>query len=214
MKPKTAEKSDATEPKRQNESTRERLLEAAFALFCEHGFSDVSMLQIATRAQVSKRDLYALFRNKLAVLADCIKERARRLRGPLDEADQAPKTREALAATLVEIGVSILKGVSQPEVLTVYRLTISESDRAPEIARLLDRNGREANHKALTKLLTKAQAKNLIVAGKPADLATRFFAILWDDLLIRLLMRLREPPTDDEVRERAHIATETLFNSG
>ena len=73
MKPKTAEKSDSTHPKRQNESTRERVLEAAFTLFCEHGFSDVSMLEIATRAQVSKRDLYALFRNKQAVLADCIK---------------------------------------------------------------------------------------------------------------------------------------------
>jgi AcrR family transcriptional regulator len=132
LKPKTAEKSDSTHPKRQHESTRERVLEAAFTLFCEHGFSDVSLLEIATRAQVSKRDLYALFRNKQAVLADCIKERARRLRGPLDEADQAPKNREALAATLVEIGVSILKGVCQPEVLTVYRLTISESDRAPE----------------------------------------------------------------------------------
>jgi hypothetical protein len=60
-------------------------------------------------------------------------------------------------------------------------------------------------------LLTKAQAKNLIVAGKPADLATRYFAILWDDLLVRLLMRLREPPTDDEIRERARRATETLF---
>ena len=88
---------------------------------------------------------------------------------------------------------------------------MAESDRAPEIARLLDRNGREANHKALTKLLTKAQAKNLIVAGKPADLATRYFAILWGDLLIRLLMRLREPPSDDEIRERARSATETLF---
>ena len=50
MKPKTAEKSDSTHPKRQNESTRERVLEAAFTLFCEHGFSDVSMLEIATRA--------------------------------------------------------------------------------------------------------------------------------------------------------------------
>jgi hypothetical protein len=59
LKPKTAEKSDSTHPKRQHESTRERVLEAAFTLFCEHGFSDVSLLEIATRAQVSKRDLYA-----------------------------------------------------------------------------------------------------------------------------------------------------------
>jgi len=38
MKPKTAEKSASTHPRRQNESTRERVLEAAFTLFCEHGF--------------------------------------------------------------------------------------------------------------------------------------------------------------------------------
>jgi Bacterial regulatory proteins, tetR family len=66
MKPKTAEKSASTHPKRHNESTRERMLEAAFTSFCEHGFSDVSTLEIATRARVS-RDLYALFRNKQAV---------------------------------------------------------------------------------------------------------------------------------------------------
>src|SRR5260370_40408083 len=51
MKPKIAEKSDFSHPKRQDESTRERVLEAAFTLFCEHGFSDVNMLKIATRAQ-------------------------------------------------------------------------------------------------------------------------------------------------------------------
>src|SRR6202047_5602335 len=92
MKPKTAEKPATTPPKLQNESTRERVLEAAFTLFCEHGFSDVSMLEIATRAQVSKRDLYALFRNKQAVLADCIKERARRLRGRLGEGNRSEIT--------------------------------------------------------------------------------------------------------------------------
>jgi AcrR family transcriptional regulator len=48
---------------------RERVLEAAFTLFSENGFSSTSMLDIATRTRVSKRDLYALFNNKHAVLA-------------------------------------------------------------------------------------------------------------------------------------------------
>jgi hypothetical protein len=42
-------------------SIRVRILEAAFTLFREHGFSSTSMLDIVTRARVSKRDLYALF---------------------------------------------------------------------------------------------------------------------------------------------------------
>jgi len=37
-------------------------------LFVEQGFSSTSMLDIVTRARVSKRDLYALFNNKHAVL--------------------------------------------------------------------------------------------------------------------------------------------------
>src|SRR5262249_83861 len=55
-------------------SIRQRILEAAFNLFSESGFSPTSMLNIVTRARVSKRDLYALFRNKHAVLAACIHE--------------------------------------------------------------------------------------------------------------------------------------------
>lgn len=39
MKPMTAEKSDSAHPWRQNESTPERVLEAALTLLCEPGFS-------------------------------------------------------------------------------------------------------------------------------------------------------------------------------
>jgi hypothetical protein len=34
--------------------------------------------------------------------------------------------------------------------------------------------------------------------------------VLWGDLLIRLLMRVRQAPADDEIEERARAATETL----
>ena len=106
---------------------RERVLKAASTLFRENGFSSTSMLDIVTRARVSKRDLYALFNNKHAVLAACISERAQQMRRPLDTATPVPQTRDALAKLLVELGVSILKTVCQPEVLTVYRLAIAES---------------------------------------------------------------------------------------
>ena len=196
--------------KRVSSSSRERILEAAFTLFDERGFSSTSMLDIVTRARVSKRDLYALFNNKHAVLAACISERAQLMRRPLDTTP-VPQTRDQLAALLVEFGVSILKTVCRPEVLTVFRLTIAESDRAPEIARALDSRGHEANRKALTELVREAQARGLVVAGDPATLAARYLTILWGDLLIRLLMRVREPPTKREIETRARAATETLM---
>jgi AcrR family transcriptional regulator len=199
-------------PASSDTSIRERVLKAAFAVFRERGFSDASTLEIATRAQVSKRDLYALFGTKQAMLAACITARARRMRQPLDLTAPAPESREAVAATLVELGRSILHGVCQPDVLAVYRLAIAESDRAPEIARTLDRAGREANHLMLSTWLAKAQAQHQIGAGNPATMAANFLAVLGGGLLIQLLLRVREAPTAGEIERRARAATETLLS--
>jgi AcrR family transcriptional regulator len=192
-------------------SLRERLLNAAFAVFRKRGFSGARTLDIATRARVSKRDLYALFGSKHAILAACIAERAGRMRQPLASAAPVPETREAVAATLRELGASILRGVCHPEVLAVYRLAIAESDRAPEIARALDGNGRQANHRALGEWLAKVQALGLIGPDEPAAMVERFIALLWGDLLVRLLLGVRDAPTAAEIEARARAAADALL---
>jgi AcrR family transcriptional regulator len=190
---------------------RERVLKAAFTLFCERGFSATSMLEIATHAKVSKRDLYALFRNKHDLLASGIAERSREMRRLLVSSIPMPSSRKALTATLVEVGIAIMQTVCAAEVLMIYRLAIAESDRAPQIARLLDGNGREANRKALAEFLTKAQFRGLIGPGDPVALTARYVSTLWGDLLIQLLLRVRDAPHPKEIRARALAATEAVM---
>jgi hypothetical protein len=86
-----------------------------------------------------------------------------------------------------------------------------KTSRAPVIARALHSSGHEANQKALTALVRKAQAQGLVQAGDPAVLAARYFAVLSGDLMIRLLMRVREAPTEREIKVRARAAAETLM---
>jgi AcrR family transcriptional regulator len=205
------EQEASSRPTPASNSIRDRVLNAAFSLFREHGFSTTSMLEIVTEARISKRDLYALFRNKHEVLAACISERTERMRRPLDTMISVPQTRDALATLLVEFGVSALKTMCHPDALTVFRLAIAESDRAPEVARTLDSSAREANIKALTELIRKAQSRGLIATGDPGVLVARFFSALAGDLLIRLLMRVRKAPTEEEVSARAHAAAETVM---
>ena len=183
-------------------SIHERVLTAAFAVFRKRGFSGATTLEVATRAQVSKRDLYALFGSKHALLAACIKERASRMRQPLELAAPIPGSREAVAATLVELGTSILRVTCHPDVLAVHRLAIAESDRAPAIARTLDNSGREVNHASLGAWLARAQAQGLIGTGDPAVIAAHFLALLWGGVLIQLLLRVRDAPTPDEIESR------------
>ena len=63
---------------------RERILDAAFAAFMKSGYATTSTLEIATRARVSKRELYAEVGNKQEILIACISERATRLKVPAD----------------------------------------------------------------------------------------------------------------------------------
>ena len=84
------------------DSIRGRILSAAFAAFTEHGFTQASTLEIATRAKVSKRELYALFGNKQQMLVACIQARAKRMRLPVDW--PVPDSRAELEAGLAKFG--------------------------------------------------------------------------------------------------------------
>src|SRR5258708_21547701 len=96
---------------------RQRILEAAFAAFMEHGFAETSTLEIATRARASKRELYAHFGSKQEMLVACIAERAKRLRMPAYW-PEIPD-RETLALALTSLGTNLLREISEPTVVAV-----------------------------------------------------------------------------------------------
>ena len=187
---------------------RERVLSAAFSAFMEKGYAGTSTLEIATRAKVSKRELYQVCSDKSTLLKDAITERAQRMRLPLE---LPPATdRAALATTLTALGTSVLRGVSDPPVLGVHRLAIAESAHAPEVAHALA-TARSAGRAALAGMLKQAQADRLIGAGDPATMAVEFFALLWGDLLLLLLLRVEAPPKPQMLEQRARAATEKFL---
>lgn len=182
---------------------RARILDAAFAAFGADGYAQTSMLEIATRAKVSKRELYALVGNKHEMLVACISERTDRMR-PTAEVPE-PSNRVSLADVLSAFGERLLCEVSDPVVLGVFRLAIAEAERAPEIARALDSIGRAAARKELATILERARSRGLL-DGDTAEMTERFLALLWGDLMMKLLLGLAEPPTREEARHRANAA--------
>jgi len=127
-----------------------------------------STLEIGTRARVSKRDLYALVGTKQEMLIACISERARRLVVPADL--PVLRDRETLAQVLASFGTKLVREISDPAVIAVFRLAIAEAVQAPEVARSLDSIGRETSRAALRKIMAQAQESGLLT-GRPAELA-------------------------------------------
>jgi AcrR family transcriptional regulator len=182
---------------------RDRILEAAFRAFRKSGYAKASTLEIATRARVSKRELYALVGNKQEILIASISERAKRLAVPANL--PALRDRETLEQVLVSFGTKFVHEVSDPAVIGVFRLAIAEAVQAPEVARTLDSIGREASRAALRKIMAEAQASGLLT-GRPAELAERFGGLLWRDLLVSLLLGVIKRPNPREIAGRARDA--------
>ena len=123
-----------------------------------------------------------------------------------------PKDRDALVETLVAFGATLLREVTRPEVLAVFRLALSEAEQTTEIACTLDGLGRVATGKALAHMLAGAQLAGLLAPAKASEMADDFTAILWrGGLMIRLLSRIATPPNAKECARRARAATAALL---
>jgi AcrR family transcriptional regulator len=185
-------------------AVRDRILDAAFTAFMKSGYAATSTLEIATRARVSKRELYAVVGNKQEMLMACISERAKRLDVPADL--PVLHDRETFAQVLTSFGTMLVREISDPAVIAVFRLAIAEVAQAPEVARALDSIGRETSRAALRKIMARAQASGLI-SGRPAELAEQFAGLLWRDLMVSLLLGVTDRPNPREIAARARGAT-------
>ena len=189
---------------------RQRILEAAFSAFRESGYADTSTLEIATRAHVSKRELYALVGAKDELLAACIRARAKRLEAPADL--PVARDRETLGRTLASLGAQLLREISDPTVIGVFRLAIAEAARAPEVAGALDSIGRETGRAALRGIMDQARSAGLL-DGRPSEMAEQFYGLLWGNLMVSLLLGVADRPSPHEITRRARNATAAFLRA-
>ncbi|WP_186059058.1 TetR/AcrR family transcriptional regulator [Burkholderia gladioli] len=193
-----------TEDAGSERSPRKRIIEAAFRIFAEKGYESASTLAIATQAKVSKRDIYANFSNKQDMLLACIEGRGQRMN--LGAALPRATSAAMLEKVLASFASRLLVEVTDPIIITIYRLAIAEVARAPEIARTLDRIGRKASQQALTTWLAQAQQDELLGQGEAAALAAEFLALAWNDLRTDLLLGVAPRPSAEALTEQARQA--------
>jgi TetR/AcrR family transcriptional repressor of mexJK operon len=190
LHPVTAARQEAS-PKRQ------RVLEAARALFLARGYGAVSMDAVAQRAGVSKATLYAYFQSKDALFAtmmdgcsltDMVEERLFAL-APAD-----------LPAALTAIGQTVLRFLVRPDILAVFRIAVAESARFPELGQTFHARGPQRFLDRLTEWLVEQQrAGRVRQAADPVVAAQQFAALLRSGLFLRTTLALPPPPTEAEI---------------
>jgi hypothetical protein len=104
-----------------------------------------------------------------------------------------------------------MQGICSRPVLVLQRLAVAVAEDEPEVAQTFDGAGRKVNRAALRKFLVQAQARNLLGPGEPAAMAEDFFALLWGDLLVELLMCVATPPSLRALNRKARRATDKFL---
>ena len=188
---------------------RQRILQAAMELFMARGYTGTSTLAIASAAKVSKRDLYAAFSTKQAILAACVRQRAGAMQAPL--LLERPASRTELIAILERYGVRLRVGVTDPKVIATYRLAIQEAPSNPELAQTLREEGRMAAFNAVAALLRAAQSAGVLRSGPVEPMAGLYLALLIGDLVLEHLLGHTDAGGEAQAGHFAEQATRALL---
>ena len=118
--------------------SRAAVVEAARALFLEHGYAGTTMEDIAARAGITKRTVYNNYADKGALFTQIVtdviasaEEFARSLADDFAEGIIAAD----LSAALHDLGTRLALAILRPQVVALRRLLISEARSFPELAR-------------------------------------------------------------------------------
>ena len=125
-------------------ATQWRIVKAAFALFCEHGYAGTTMAQIAEAAGVAVQTVYFTFHTKAAVLSRAYDFAVMGEDEPLVPWDQ-PWYRQMVAAEDVVDGLRhLVSGVGDitRRLTPLYVVASGSAAGDPEVAAVVDRHER------------------------------------------------------------------------
>lgn len=174
------------------------MLEAATALFLEKGFEQTSLSDIVARSKGSRTTLYELFGNKEGLLHAMIREATARVWEEVRWKDAPPALTEE---GLVEVACQLLREITAPSSVSVFRIVFAEGRRMPDIVDLFLDSGPHAVRRQLADWFRAAQAEGRLAEGPAAeDLMEAFLGLILGDYNLRC--GLRDEPADARDVER------------
>ena len=205
---------DATEAPRpgrpRSPEKSEAICDAAACLFLAQGVAGTSMDAVAQAAGVSKQTVYARFRSKEDLFKEVIRQKMVDYQLTLEEFPVRRPLREALQA----IGRRFVDLLFDEQVVSMFRVVISESVRQPQVARLFYESGPGQTMGAMEAFLKQRVADGQVEIEDCQYAASTFFLMLKGQqhmaLMLNLPIQMDDAARDRHV-ERAVDAFLTLF---
>lgn len=189
----------------EDRSTRKRraIVQAAMALFLQHGYLGTSMDQIAAFAAVSKPTVYKFFPDKEQLFTEIVFETLDRAGDPFRAERSSLAQTDHLDADLRQLARRYLATVTQPTVLQLRRLVIGASHQLPAVARAYYERAPEQTMRALADCFQRLADRDLLQPGDPLIAASHFAFLVLGRVLDKSLFCGDRPFSDADLTAQA-----------
>ena len=188
---------------------RDAILKAAAELFFRHGFAETSIDAIIERVGGSKRTIYSLFGSKTGLFEAIVRRNSAQMFSEPGLEDGSP---HSIDAALEGFAIRLLDLLSQPRTIDIYRIVTAEAARFPDLGRTFFDQGPRRGRQWLAETLRAADREGVIAVPDPDLAASQFLGLVRSDLMFELLLGLRQPPDEAEIRRMAREATRVFLD--
>ncbi|NMH60019.1 TetR/AcrR family transcriptional regulator [Alteromonas ponticola] len=193
-----------------SEEKRQQILDAAVDLFLSHGVTATSMDAVAKASGVSKQTVYSHFANKDDLYTAAIESKCQEYWLAPEDLGCCDGETDGLKHTLELVGVQLLRLLSDPQVISMFRIVISEAKNAPEVAQLFYQAGPRKSVEDIAHLFHKA-SKGLLTMDDSISLAIQFLNLLKGDFHIRSLFGLDETLSSMQIKKKVDASVNSIM---
>jgi TetR/AcrR family transcriptional repressor of mexJK operon len=169
-----------------------RILAASFDVFSEYSFQDATTAEIARRAQVSKRDLYAHFPDKHSLLIAVVSNLLKAEEASIAESIARAQVLASLREKLEVVGLTLVAQALSTPMSVIVRHVTSESIDRPLIGIVYFENGPARRSTLISKFLSKHVANSKKPGGDSDRAGEDYLALIAHRPLMASLIGLQD----------------------
>jgi AcrR family transcriptional regulator len=192
------------------ETRRAQILDAATAVFLEHGYAGATIDLVVARAGASKATVYSFFGGKEGLFSALIDERAERILAGFPDIEIENVD---VRAALTDIARRYMHVAMSPDAIGLYRLMVAEGPRFPDLASSFYRVGQDRVTASLANALRTWARRGRISADAPDRLATQFFDLVRGELHLRVVTGLMPDDLAEAVASNIDHAVRTFWRA-
>lgn len=180
-----------------SETKRQTILDVATKAFIELGFNNTSMSEIASRVGGSKSTLYNYFSSKEEIFSAVMETSAKR---EIADAFESLDFKQDIEITLNKFGRQYLASIMRGNILAIWRMAVSESERS-DIGQRFYTQGPQRGWKLLSDYLGIKIEEGVLRKSDSGVCAMHLKGLIEAELYLSVVLGVEAAPDSKKIEE-------------